>query len=188
MQRYFGALTMFLLIAMVLTRIAMLKTRGVSAMHFGQTDKSDFLLPPFVLFYFYTVSAHAFGLPTPGGSAFFSLVVAGWAGVVLCTAGLLLMAWSLLSFGRSFRVGIDAEHPDKLITTGIFAITRNPIYVAFGLVLLGQFLLFPNWVTLIFLVCGAVVIHRQVLREERFLRRHYGPAYVDYTDRVRRYL
>jgi protein-S-isoprenylcysteine O-methyltransferase Ste14 len=179
---------MFLLIAMVLTRIAMLRRHGVSAMRFGQTNKSDFLLPPFVLFYFYTILAHAFGWPTPSGSAFFSHAVAGWAGVFACTAGLILMAWSLLSFGRSFRVGIDAERPGKLITTGIFAVTRNPIYVAFGLVLLGQLLLFPNWITLIFLICGAAVIHRQVLREEQFLRRHYGHAYADYAGCVRRYL
>ena len=30
--------------------------------------------------------------------------------------------------------------------TGIFALSRNPIYVAFGFVLLGQFLLFSNWI------------------------------------------
>jgi protein-S-isoprenylcysteine O-methyltransferase Ste14 len=38
-----------------------------------------------------------------------------------------------MSFGTSFRVGIDVEHPDKLVTTGIFAVSRNPIYVGLPL-------------------------------------------------------
>ena len=61
-------------------------------------------------------------------------------------------------------------------------------YVAFGAILLGQFLIFPNWILLVYLVLGIAVFHRQVLREEAYLRQHYGPAYADYCGRVRRYL
>ena len=108
--------------------------------------------------------------------------------VLLCLAGLSLFLGSLISFGKSFRVGIDTEHPDKLVTTGVFAFSRNPIYVAFALVLLGQFLVFSNWILLAYLVAGIWLFHRQVLREEDYLRRHYGGAYDDYSHRVRRYL
>src|SRR5205085_3148236 len=108
--------------------------------------------------------------------------------VLLCLAGLSLLLLSLISFGRSFRVGIDTERPDKLVTGGVFAFSRNPIYVAFALVLLGQFLVFPNWVFLAYLVAGVWLFHRQVLREEDYLKRHYGKEYEDYCKRVRRYL
>ena len=108
--------------------------------------------------------------------------------MLLCLAGLVLLFLSLVSLGESFRVGIDQEHPDKLITTGLFAFSRNPIYVAFGLVLMGQFLVFPNWIPLVYMVAAIGVIHRQVLREEEFLREHYGQEYSDYCGRVRRYL
>ena len=77
---------------------------------------------------------------------------------------------NLVSFGNSFRVGIDQDHPDKLVTTGIFAFSRNPIYVAFGLILLGQFLVFSNWILLVYLVAAIWLFHRQVLREEAYLR------------------
>jgi protein-S-isoprenylcysteine O-methyltransferase Ste14 len=162
--------------------------RGVKAMRFAETDKSDFLIPPFALFYFYTVFAHVLGIWTPGGPAFFQLAIFAWAGVFACLAGLAVLLWSLISFGSSFRVGIDEDRPGKLITAGVFEVTRNPIYVAFDLILLGQFLIFPNWVTLIFMIAGALLIHRQVLREERFLRGFYGQFYEDYCGRVRRYL
>jgi len=156
--------------------------------HFGRIDKTDFLIPPFALFYFYTVFAAAFNLPIVSTQRFFHSEVISWVGVSLCFAGLTLCLLSLVSFGRSFRVGIDIVHPDKLVTTGVFALSRNPIYVAFGCVLLGQFLVFPNWVLLVYLAAGMWLFHRQVLREEEFLRKQYGQAYAEHCNRVRRYL
>src|SRR5262249_10807907 len=88
---------------------------------------------------------------------------------------------------KSFRVGIDADHPDRLITDGVFAFTRNPIYVAFAIILIGEFFILPNWITLIYMAAATWLLHRQVLREEDYLRRHYSQAYVDYCNRVRRY-
>jgi protein-S-isoprenylcysteine O-methyltransferase Ste14 len=188
MARDLGALTLALLIAMVLLRTRMLKSRGVAAVYFGNIDKSDFLIPPFALLYFYAVFAGAFGWPFFDRAELFASRAAHWAGGVACCAGLLLMAWSLVSFGSSFRVGIDNERPGALITSGIFAFSRNPIYVAFGCVLLGEFLIQPHWLLLIYLVAGIVVFHRQVLREEVFLEQHYGAEYDAYQQRVRRYL
>jgi protein-S-isoprenylcysteine O-methyltransferase Ste14 len=98
------------------------------------------------------------------------------------------MMLSLVAFGSSFRIGIDVDHPDRLVTTGIFTFSRNPIYVAFAFVLLGQFLVTPNWILLAYLAAGIWVLHRQVLREEAFLKKQYGPEYEEYCNRVRRYL
>ena len=157
-------------------------------MHFGKIDKTDFLIPPFALFYFYTVFAAAFDLPFVSTEEFFHSEVISWVGVMLCLAGLILLLLSLVSFGKSFRIGIDVDHSDKLVTTGVFAFSRNPIYVAFAFVLLGQFLVFPNWILLVYLAAGIWLFHRQVLREEEFLRQHYGQEYAEYCNRVRRYL
>ena len=188
MPEYFAVLTIVLMIGMVATRAFLLKRKGVEAMQFGKIDKTDFLIPPFALFYFYLVIANALNLPTPAKQEFFHSEVIPWIGVLYCLAGLSLLLWSLISFGQSFRVGIDTEHPDKLITTGVFAFSRNPIYAAFALILLGQFLVFSNWVLLVYLVAGVWLFHRQVLREEDYLKVHYGREYLEYCSRVRRYL
>jgi protein-S-isoprenylcysteine O-methyltransferase Ste14 len=157
-------------------------------MNFGKLDKTDFLIPPFAFFYFYLVFANAFDLPTPSTQQFFHSELVSWLGVVFCLAGLSLLLWSLVSFGQSFRVGIDTEHPDKLVTTGVFAFSRNPIYVAFAFILLGQFLIFSNWILLAYVAAGVWLFHRQVLREEDYLQGHYGGEYATYCSRVRRYL
>lgn len=188
MPPYFGAVTLVLLIGMVLTRAALLKRKGIKAINFGKRDKTDFLILPFAIIYIYLVLASAFGFPTVGAQPFLHSDVFPWLGVLFCLIGLALLLWSLVSFGKSFRVGIDADHPDRLITTGVFAFSRNPIYVAFGFVLLGEFLIFANWILLVYLVAGIWLFHRQVLREEEYLKKYYGEEYLEYQKRVRRYL
>ena len=188
MQRVLAALTIVLLLGMVLARTLMMNRKGIRAIHFGNIDKKDFLIPPFALFYFYVIFAGAFNLPAVSTQEFFHSEIISWFGVFLCLAGLLLLLWSLVSFGMSFRVGIDTDQPDKLATTGVFAFSRNPIYVAFWTVMIGEFLILPNWILLVYLAAAAWLFHRQVLREEAYLSKHYGREYSEYANRVRRYL
>src|SRR5262249_55176880 len=115
MQGYLAALTIVLLLGMVLVRVFLMRRAGTRAIHFGRIDKTDFLIPPFALFYFYTVFAAAFGLPLVSTQTFFDSEVIAWVGVLLCFAGLTLLLLSLVSFGKSFRVGIDIDHSGKLI-------------------------------------------------------------------------
>jgi protein-S-isoprenylcysteine O-methyltransferase Ste14 len=188
MQKYLGALTIVLLLGMVLSRVFILKRQGVKAMKSADMHKTDFLIPPFAFFYVYIVFAAAFNWPTVSRQEFFQSETIAWVGVVLCFAALLLRLWSLASFRQSFRIGIDRDRPDSLITEGAFALSRNPIYVTFAMILLGQFLIFPNWILLIYIAAAAWLTHREVLREEEYLRGQFGQAYVDYCSRVRRYL
>ncbi len=188
MSKYFAVLTIVVMLGMVLTRALLMQKQGIEAINFGKIDKTDFLIVPFALFYFYTVFAATFNFPTISTQEFFDSKVISWVGVFFCLAGLLLLLWSLISFGQSFRIGIDTEHPDKLITTGVFAFSRNPIYVAFASILFGQFLIFSNWILLVYIGAAIWPFHRQVLREEDYLNKYYGNEYLEYCDQVRRYL
>lgn len=110
------------------------------------------------------------------------------AGRPFLPRGLIFMLLSLAAFGKSFRLGIDEEHTEDLIPTGVFAVSRNLIYLAFWFVLLGEFLLFPNWIVPVYLAAASWLLSRQVLREEKHLSRHYGQQLASYCHRVRRYL
>jgi len=187
---YLSVIASILLVALAAGRGFMLRKRGINAFVFGVSDRSDFLLMPVVALFFYTVLTCAFGLPFPAElkALFVKSIAAGWLGMALCVASLIWFAVTLKAFGDSFRIGIDETAPDKLVTGGVFAVSRNPIYLAFISFILGMFFVYPNITILLVLILFAAVIHSQVLREEKFLRGHYGEEYEAYCRRVRRYL
>ena len=174
----------------VLTRASFMRRKGIRAIVFGATDKSDFLLVPMAAAIAYTVLANTFGLPIWNVliRPFWNSTVPGWVGLVLCAAAIAGFVLTLISFGDSFRVGIDESSPDKLITDGMFALSRNPIYVCFLMFFVGLFLIHRNIVIAVAVILFALAIHRQVLREEKFLLSHYGAEYEAYCKKVRRYI
>ena len=109
-------------------------------------------------------------------------------GVVLVLLGLVPFILAFVNFGTSWRIGIDRQTPGELVTGGIFAVTRNPIYVGFMLFAFGVFLMNGTWFFLIFALLAVVAIHFQILREEEFLKKQYGQSYEEYLRRVARYL
>ncbi|MDD4565058.1 MAG: isoprenylcysteine carboxylmethyltransferase family protein [Eubacteriales bacterium] len=177
-------------ILMVMTRAALLRRRGIRAIMFGATDKTDFLLVPFVLAIIYAVLANSFRFPLwePLVRPFWKTVIPGWVGLSLSAAAIMGLIFTLISFGDSFRVGIDEEKPDRLVTTGMFRFSRNPIYVCFDSFFIGLFLVHRNVILVVAVIAFALLIHRQILREEKFLRSHYGVEYEEYCRKARRYL
>jgi protein-S-isoprenylcysteine O-methyltransferase Ste14 len=109
-------------------------------------------------------------------------------GVMLIMFGLIPFILAYVSFGTSWRIGIDRKTPGSLVTGGIFAVTRNPIYVGMILLFFGIFLINSTWFFLIFALLAVVAIHFQILREEEFLKKQYGASYDEYSERVARYL
>jgi len=168
----------------------MLRKRGIRAIVFGKTDKSDFLLVFVVALFVYPAIAAQAGLPMwpPLVRHFWEAAAPGWAGLALCAAALAGFAASIVSFGLSFRVGIDEERPGKLVTVGMFAISRNPMYLCFIMLFAGLFLVHRNIVVMAATIVFTLAIHRQILREEAFLQKRYGDEYEDYCAKVRRYL
>ncbi|MCL2343640.1 MAG: isoprenylcysteine carboxylmethyltransferase family protein [Firmicutes bacterium] len=184
--RYIAVTAFALLIVLVLIRAAILRRQGIKVIIFGETDKSDFLLILPILFFVYAL----IGLPLPELLKHRALdsELLGWCGVALCAAALVWFAVTLRHFGSSFRVGIDENTKEKLITGGTFSLSRNPLYIGFDVFFIGQLLIAPNLASLIVVLFFGAVIHRQILREEKFLRAHYGQEYADYCGKVRRYL
>ena len=138
----------------------------------------------------YTALANTFGLPMWDIliRPFWNGTIPGWVGLFLCVVAVTGFAITLSNFGDSFRVGIDENTSDKLVTNGMFAFSRNPIYVCFLMFFTGMFLIHRNIVIAAAVILFALAIHRQVLREEKFLVSHYGDEYAAYCKKVRRYL
>ena len=187
MQGYFLVVAIAIIAVAVIVRSQQLRKLGIKAILFGALDKKDFIIPPFMLFYLYLIIANVFNLPRVG-TILDSGHLFSWVGVVFCVLAVIVFLWGIISFKKSFRVGIDENHPGSLVTTGAFSVSRNPLYVAFFLILTGAFMIFPNWIFFCYIVGGLWLVDRQVNLEENSLRRSYGKEYDDYCEKVRRYV
>lgn len=110
------------------------------------------------------------------------------SGAVMIGTGILLFVLALISFKTSWRIGIDTVAPGGLITTGIFSLSRNPIFLAMDFYFLGTFLIYSNLFFLLSFMGMALGFHIQIWQEERFLMQHYGNRYSTYMTRVHRYI
>ena len=125
----------------------------------------------------------AWALELPGGSGW---TVAGWGPVGLGVA-ILVTGW--VQFYRA-KTNIQPNRPSSnLIRSGLYRISRNPIYVSGLLLQLGIGLLMNSlWIVLLLPVSKLVFDRYVIAREEAYLERAFGEAYLDYARSVRRWL
>ena len=109
----------------------------------------------------------------------------GW---ICLLVSLLWMLIAQAQMGASWRIGIDNANRTELVSKGLFTISRNPIFLATRLALLGFFLVAPNAATLALLAAAEVIIQVQVRLEEKHLLGLHGAAYEQYFSKVPRWL
>ena len=89
----------------------------------------------------------------------------------------------------NLRWWLDASLWAALITTGIFRLSRNPIYLADLLILTGVSLIWGKFIGLILVpLLGWVLFRRFISGEEARLREIFGEEYTAYTARTRRWI
>jgi protein-S-isoprenylcysteine O-methyltransferase Ste14 len=110
-------------------------------------------------------------------------------GAPLVVVAVALFAYSVSTF-RAAGTPVSARKPTtKIVRTGPYRFSRNPIYLAFSLLQLG-IAIWANSVWLLATLGGAVMlIHHVVIpREEQYLEWKFGAQYLDYKVSVRRWL
>ena len=88
----------------------------------------------------------------------------------------------------SWRAGIPDKDKTELVTTGIYRYSRNPAFLGFDLQYVGVLLMYGNLLTLAFSLFAMVMLHLQILQEERYLTNVFGTPYQAYRSHVCRYL
>lgn len=109
--------------------------------------------------------------------------------IVGLTLMLLALIWTIISQNQmknSWRIGIDNDMKTELVTSGLFSISRNPVFLGMIVSLIGLFFLTPNGISLLFLILAYVLIQVQIRLEEEFLYRQHGEKYLGYLIKVRR--
>lgn len=114
------------------------------------------------------------------------LVPVGWL-ALLATAALLFTAFRIMARAKT-PVNPNAQ-PEHLVTDGPFGVTRNPIYLANTLLLIGVGLVSGiTWFLPLALIAAFVTKKVAIEREERWLADKFGKRYRDYAKRVRRWI
>lgn len=104
---------------------------------------------------------------------------------------LLSLGWitcAQYQMGRSWRIGFREEEIPDLVASGLFARSRNPIFLGMRVTLLGLFVVFPCAVTLTILALSEALIAIQVRLEEAHLRQTLGDTYLAYAKVTPRWL
>jgi len=109
----------------------------------------------------------------------------GW-GLLLLSLVLVWIAQSQMA--NSWRIGIDEKNKTELVTNGLFAYSRNPIFLGVMIANFGLFLIIPNAFTLLIVSLSMVSINTQIRLEEAFLKTTHGNAYKQYLNKVRRWI
>ncbi len=103
-----------------------------------------------------------------------------YIGVAVYGVGLLLYAVSMLDYARPKTTGINVN--------GLYRISRNPMYVAYFICLLGCVLISTSWTLLALLIIFQISSHWIILSEEKWCIKKFGEEYVRYMNKVRRYI
>lgn len=113
------------------------------------------------------------------------------AASLIALAGLGFDLAGVIAFGRA-KTTVNPLRPDKtatVVTSGVYRITRNPMYVGMALILLAWAVLLSSaWALLGPLVFVLYITRFQIRPEERALAALFGSSYADYLASVRRWL
>ena len=151
-------------------------------------DHPGVYVPPplfyLAFFYFSLILEHE----VPLGTAFLrrdATQVLGWT---LCLIGLGVGLMTLIQFIRSHNTIVTIKSANSLQTKGVYAYSRNPLYVSLFFIYFGAIVFWGNWWTLIISPFLVLIMKLYVIRkEESYLRRKFGKAYKLYKKSVRRW-
>jgi protein-S-isoprenylcysteine O-methyltransferase Ste14 len=109
----------------------------------------------------------------------------------LSALGVLVALLGIWQF-RQAKTTIDPKRPDKvsnIVSSGIYRLTRNPMYLGMVLILIAAVFKFANWsgvIAIIFFICYITLF--QIKPEERMIGKLFGEEYLAYKSKVRRWL
>ena len=113
---------------------------------------------------------------------------ARFTGFCIGMLGDLIFLTSVLCMKDSWRAGIPDKDRTELVTSGIYRYSRNPAFLGFDFMYIGMLLMYFNLPMLAVSAFAIIMLHLQILQEERYLTENYGESYREYRKHVFRYL
>lgn len=110
-------------------------------------------------------------------------------GLVLIASGVFLILWAMFMFIRARTAILPMRPASRIVDTGPYRISRNPMYTGVSLAYLGVMLLLNwGWALVMFPGVLAALYRFVISREEAYLTAEFGEEYLSYCRRVRRWI
>ncbi len=153
----------------------------------NDTSGPGVMFPPPLVFLIMMLAAYAIHRVWPAGTGTSSEI--RYVGVVIAISGIYMIVWVSRTFRRA-KTNIQPWKPTtKVISTGFYAYSRNPVYVGFCFVPVGIGVFLNNfWILVSFIPSAIIVYFIAICKEEAYLEEKFGEAYKDYKSKVRRWL
>ncbi len=111
-----------------------------------------------------------------------------YTGYILILLALVIGLAALFEMKNSWRIGIKYDQKTDLVTSGVYSISRNPYFLSYDLLFIGIFLIIPSALILIFVIGVVITFHFMIREEEGYLEKMQGKSYLDYKNKVGRYV
>ena len=169
------------------TKIISQRCKGVKTDHIGKGDKPQKLLVIEILMKVATYSVVAVEVISIVCNFRMWKSSYSWIGIAIAALGVLVFIVAMATMGDSWRAGIPEKDKTELVTTGIYRMSRNPAFLGFDLMYLGVLIAFFNYLHLFFVLYAALMLHLQILQEEKYLTETLGEKYTEYKKHTGRY-
>ena len=111
-----------------------------------------------------------------------------FTGFCIAMIGNLIFLTAVVCMKNSWRAGIPEKDKTELVTDGIYAFSRNPAFLGFDLQYIGFLLMYCNILTAGFTAFAMIMLHLQILQEEKYMTDTFGDTYTAYKKSIFRYL
>ncbi|MBK7807006.1 MAG: isoprenylcysteine carboxylmethyltransferase family protein [Saprospiraceae bacterium] len=188
-------LIMYMLVAFVIPTYRTYKQTGINPITFGKNDNAHdyigFIMKVLIVLLFvavltYSMSEKMYSYLVP--ISYLQTQILTITGLALIHIALVWISIAQFQMSNSWRIGIDEENKTKLVTDGVFSISRNPIFLGMIISVLGLFLILPNTLTFFLTITTYIVIQIQIRLEEEFLQKQHAQDYVNYKLKTKRLL
>lgn len=157
-----------------------------------QIDKSKgpgVYIPPPLIYVLFFLAAIFLQRKIPFAAVFFHLFIMKIVGIALVVLSVYFLTRSLRQFFLTKNTVVLIKPASTLQTTGVYALTRNPMYLGLTLLYLAITCFIGNWWNLILFPFLVLVIQELVIKpEERYLQIEFGEEYKAYLKKTRRWI
>lgn len=152
----------------------------------GKKSKKTFIIEIFLKAITYILAAIQL-VSIASNASLIENMICRYIGLSISALGTVIFIDAMATMKNNWRAGVDETQSTNMVTKGIYKISRNPAFLGFDLLYFGLALAFSNIVLILISLLGIIILHYQILEEEKYLQKVFDQEYMKYKKITPRY-